>query len=94
MRGGDLAGVVAFAGFDVEAFAFHANFDGVVFGGGVGAAGHIGEGVLVSGLFGEAGVKLPKTLLFRGVIDLTTGMVRIANQGRPFAVDRGDLRSK
>jgi hypothetical protein len=80
LRRRNLAGVIAFAGLDVQTLALHTNLDGVVLGRRVGTARHVGEGVLVAGLFGQARVELLKAVLFRGVIDLASGMVRVADQ--------------
>src|ERR1700730_4329776 len=55
MRGG--AGVVAFAGIDGEAFALHAHFDGVIVEGAIRFGWRVGQGVLIAGFFGDAGIE-------------------------------------
>src|SRR6202040_2124712 len=49
MRSG--SGVVAFAGVDGEAFALHADFDGVIVEGAIRTGWGIGQGVLIAGFF-------------------------------------------
>src|SRR6267378_2434486 len=78
--------VVAFTGEDGEAFAADADFDAVVILGAVVAARIVAQGVLVAGLFGDAGVEIFERIAFGGVEDVAAGIVGVGLETGEFAL--------
>src|SRR4029077_2403803 len=72
--------VVAVPRENREPFALHTHFYGMVVGAAIGAAGRIGEGVLIAGFLGYTRVKVLEIAAARSVIHIAAGVVRIARQ--------------
>lgn len=87
-------GVVAFASKDGEAFTTHADFNSVVILGFVVATGIVAQSVLVTGLFGNAGVEIFEGIAFRGVEDIAASIVGVRLETGEFALVEAAADSK
>src|ERR1700732_2863129 len=87
MGGG--AGVVAFAGIYGEAFTLHADLDGVVVERAIGSGWGIGQGVLIAGFFGDAGIEFFHGAALGREVDVASGIVSVIDQSTEAALEIG-----
>ena len=77
--------VVAPAGLDGDGSSCGANFYPVVSRVAVVASGHVGQGVLVAGLFRDLGIEPFHGTASGGVVDVAAGVARVIDEAGKFA---------
>src|ERR1700687_5055644 len=77
--------VVAPAGLDGDGSSCRANFYLVVSRVAVVASGHVGQGVLMAGLFRDLGIESFQGAASRGVVDVAAGVARVIDEAGKFA---------
>src|ERR1700731_1462776 len=87
MRSG--SGVVAFAGVDGEAFALHADFDGVIVEGAIRTGGGIGQGVLIAGFFRDTRIQFLHGAALGREVDVCSGVMGVIDEAAEAAFEIG-----
>ena len=86
---GSGAGVVTFAGVYGEAFALHADFDGVIVESAIRSGGGLGQGVLIAGFFGDAGIEFFHGAALGSKVDIASGVMGVIDQAAEAAFEIG-----
>src|ERR1700692_3472032 len=74
------AGVVAFAGIDGEAFTLHTHFDGVIVERAIRSGWRIGQGVLITGFFGDARIEFFHGGALGSEVHVASGVVGVIDK--------------
>src|ERR1700726_244833 len=82
-------GVVAFAGVDGEAFALHADFDGVIVEGAIRSGWGIGQRVLIAGFFGDAGIEFFHSAPLGREVHVSSGVMGVIDKAAEAAFEVG-----
>src|ERR1700722_6663128 len=82
-------GVVAFTGVDGEAFALHADFDGVIVERATRSSWGIRQGVLIAGFFSDAGIEFFHGAALGGEVDVASTVVGVIDEAAETAFEIG-----